>query len=413
MMRKSKNTKKEIESVGEEYGGHQVNTRVVYFGDGGKEIHGVLKFFGHLRLMDDTVYAIVETDERCTCTDTNGILGRLTKKELKKLNISSFYRTLVVRPEELMKEEFMYEQKKKEIVNHDLKNEFKETAQRQAIVANEPNTLHEVTERLSDLDFCYELNLTAPIYTEYSKPDEMVKKPIPRPRQRPHIASYDLFGERTSYEEISDIPILNPGFILPWSSSSESATNLQPIDFDEGNDAMSDGNDSMVVEVEYDDTFNEAPASWSDQPDHHSVNRFSIASNEPFTNETIIAPLKVPAVWSDQSDHHSANGFNIASNEPFTNETSIAPLKVPASWSDQPDHHSANGNGFNIASNEPFTNETIIAPLKVPAVWSDQPDHHSANGFNIASNEPFTHETIIAPLKVPAVWSPCGSECPA
>ena len=63
MLKKGKksNRKNDIESVGDEYGGHQVNTRVVYFAETGNSIHGLLKFLGHLQSNDDTVYAVVET----------------------------------------------------------------------------------------------------------------------------------------------------------------------------------------------------------------------------------------------------------------------------------------------------------------------------------------------------------------
>ena len=66
---KGKNEKKgrknEIESVGNDYHGHQVNTRVVYFTESNRkddqEIRGTLKFLGYLRKHDDTIFAVVET----------------------------------------------------------------------------------------------------------------------------------------------------------------------------------------------------------------------------------------------------------------------------------------------------------------------------------------------------------------
>jgi len=104
---KSRKGRKAVESVGDEYGGHQVNTRVVFFADGGKEIHGVLKFLGHLSIIDDTVWAVVETDKNFL----NDKAGSACKhfKEFKVLKIRTNH-ALVVFPEELMKEDNFYGQ---------------------------------------------------------------------------------------------------------------------------------------------------------------------------------------------------------------------------------------------------------------------------------------------------------------
>ena len=53
---------KDIQSVGDEYEGLKVNTRVVYFDkDTLNPINGTLRFLGYLSKYDDNVYAVVET----------------------------------------------------------------------------------------------------------------------------------------------------------------------------------------------------------------------------------------------------------------------------------------------------------------------------------------------------------------
>ena len=52
---------KDVQSVGNEYEGHKVNTRVVYFDENPDGIHGTLIFLGYLNKYDEHVYAVVET----------------------------------------------------------------------------------------------------------------------------------------------------------------------------------------------------------------------------------------------------------------------------------------------------------------------------------------------------------------
>ena len=53
---------KDIQSVGDEYEGLKVNTRVVYFEKNPfNPINGTLRFLGYLKKYDDNVYAVVET----------------------------------------------------------------------------------------------------------------------------------------------------------------------------------------------------------------------------------------------------------------------------------------------------------------------------------------------------------------
>ena len=55
-------------------------------------------------------------DEKHEGTASTGILKRLKMKDFKKLKIP-FNKGLVVRPEELMKEEFMYEEQEGNFTN--------------------------------------------------------------------------------------------------------------------------------------------------------------------------------------------------------------------------------------------------------------------------------------------------------
>ena len=55
---------KDVQSVGNEYNGYQVNTRAVYFDDNPDGIHGTLRFLGYLDKFNDRIYAIVETVRR-------------------------------------------------------------------------------------------------------------------------------------------------------------------------------------------------------------------------------------------------------------------------------------------------------------------------------------------------------------
>ncbi|XP_066917442.1 uncharacterized protein [Clytia hemisphaerica] len=100
-----KGRKKEIESVGDEYEGHQVNTRVVFFTENAKQICGVLKFLGYLKSDDDTVWAVVETDNYFTVAGYADTKLKFSK-ELKALKIPS-NKGFVARPLELMKEEVL------------------------------------------------------------------------------------------------------------------------------------------------------------------------------------------------------------------------------------------------------------------------------------------------------------------
>ena len=52
---------KDVHCVGNEYKGHKVNTRVVYFDDNPDGIHGTLRFLGYLDKYNDDIYAVVET----------------------------------------------------------------------------------------------------------------------------------------------------------------------------------------------------------------------------------------------------------------------------------------------------------------------------------------------------------------
>ena len=58
VLKKDKRSK-DVHSVGDEYEGYKVNTRVVYFDE--NPIHGTLKFLGYLKKYDDKIYAVVET----------------------------------------------------------------------------------------------------------------------------------------------------------------------------------------------------------------------------------------------------------------------------------------------------------------------------------------------------------------
>ena len=49
---------KDVQSVGDEYEGHKVNTRVVYFDK--DFLHGTLRFLGYLSKYDDRVFAVAE-----------------------------------------------------------------------------------------------------------------------------------------------------------------------------------------------------------------------------------------------------------------------------------------------------------------------------------------------------------------
>ena len=51
----------DVQSVGDEYEGHKINTRVVYFDENAYDIHGILRFLGYLDKFDDRIYAVVET----------------------------------------------------------------------------------------------------------------------------------------------------------------------------------------------------------------------------------------------------------------------------------------------------------------------------------------------------------------
>ena len=55
----NKKRSKDVHSVGDEYEGYKVNTRVVYFDK--NPILGTLKFLGYLKKYNDKIYAVVET----------------------------------------------------------------------------------------------------------------------------------------------------------------------------------------------------------------------------------------------------------------------------------------------------------------------------------------------------------------